>query len=160
MSNFDIRTDAKLGPLMRTLADILGGRWDIAGDLGTDIATLLTQLVHLANLVGTVSTGTFSLLNNVNEQDCLLFPATQQQVDIELDMINLANSITVREYVQVDGTNYRQISARVFPTAFDAGTKVVAISFVQKNSLYKITLQESVGEAKSIPFRYMTEPLS
>ncbi len=39
----DIKTNAKLGNLARTLATILGARWNAAGDLGTDIAALLAS---------------------------------------------------------------------------------------------------------------------
>ena len=119
------------------------------------------RAAYLDNLIGTVTTGTFSLLNNIVEQDCLIFAAATQLVDVELDMFNLAQTNTVREYVQVDGVNYRQISAKVFPTVFDNGTKSVIISFVQKNSLYKITLQASVleGVAKNVPYRYTVRDL-
>ena len=70
-------------------------------------------------------------------------------------------SSDLREYVQVDGANYRQISAKVFPTDFDTGTKCVVISFPQKNSLYKITLQASVleGAARDVPYRYIRRDL-
>lgn len=99
--------------------------------------------------------GTFTLVNNALEQDALIIPARNAQVDIELDLNALVNPITIREYVQVDGTNYRQVSAKIFPAAFDAGTKCVIYSFPQKNSFYKITLQEAVGEAANIPYRWV-----
>lgn len=141
----------------------LKGLMNIIGYQGaTALANKLTaaRAAKLDNLSGTVTTGVFALVNNILEQDCLVFPAAYQQVDVELDMNALANTITVREYVQVDGANYRQISAKVFPTNFDAGTKAVILSFVQKNSLYKITLQEAVGEAQNIPYRYMVRSLA
>lgn len=117
---------------------------------------------YLDNLIGVVATGTFSLVNNTNEQDCIVFNATTQLIDIELDMVNLTQSNTVREYVKVDGTNYRQISAKVFPTDFDTNTKCVTIAFPQKNSMYKITLQAAVleGGARNVPYRYMTRDLA
>lgn len=117
---------------------------------------------YLDNLIGNISTGTFSLVNDTNEQDALVIAAARQLVDIELDMVNLAQNNTVREYVQVDGVNYRQISAKVFPTDFDTGTKAVLLSFPQKNALYKVTLQAAVAEgaAKNVPYRYITRKLS
>lgn len=116
---------------------------------------------YLDNLIGTVTTGTFSLVNNTLEQDCLVIAAATQLIDIELDMNNLTQTNTVREYVQVDGVNYRQISAKVFPTNFDTGTKCVVLSFPQKNSLYKITLQASVleGIARDVAYRYIRRDL-
>jgi len=132
-----------------------------------EVDTLLARLTaaragYLDNLIGTPVTGTFSLVNNILEQDFLIFAAANQIIDLELDMVNLAQINTVREYVQTDGATYRQISAKAFPTAFDAGTTCVIISFVQKNSLYKITLQASVleGGAKNVPYRYIVRDLS
>ncbi|MDP2872771.1 MAG: hypothetical protein Q8P31_09570, partial [Bacillota bacterium] len=97
------------------------------------------RAAYLDNLLGVVSVAgsPFSLVNNVAEQDAIIVAAATQLVDIELDMINLTQVNTVREYVQVDGANYRQISAKVFPTDFDALTKCVALSFPQKGQLYK-----------------------
>lgn len=135
---------------------------DIIGAL-RDLLSRVTAVRagYLDNLIGTVTTGTFSLVNNVNEQDCLVFGAATQLINLELDMNNLTQINTVREHVQTNGANYRQISAKAFPTVFDAGTKSVIISFVQKNALYKITLQASVAEgaARDVPYRYITRDL-
>jgi hypothetical protein len=116
---------------------------------------------YLDNLIGTVATGTYSLPNDTNEHDALTFGAATQLVDIELDMNNLAQNNTVREYAQVNGSNYRQVSAKVFPTDFDTNTKAVIITFVQKNAPFKITLQAAVaeGSAKDVPYRYITRDL-
>jgi hypothetical protein len=116
---------------------------------------------YLDNLIGTVTPGTFSLVNNANEQDCLIFNAATQQIDVELDMSNLVQINTVREKVQVDGAAYRQISAKAFPTAFDTDTKCVILSFVQKNSAYKITLQATGAEGsdKDVKYRYIVRDL-
>jgi hypothetical protein len=105
----------------------------------------------------TVTTGTFSLLNNTDEQDVIVVAAATQAVDIELDMSNLTQVNTVREYTKVDGANYRQIAAKTFPTDFDSGTKAILLSFTQKDSLYKVTLKASVAEgaARDIPWRQM-----
>jgi len=116
---------------------------------------------YLDNLIGVVTTGTFSLLAGVVEQDCLVFAAATQQIDIELFMNNLAQANTVREYVNDLAAAPQQISAKVFPTDFDTGTKVVILSFVQKNAAYKITLKASITEGvdKDIPYRYMVRDL-
>lgn len=111
-----------------------------------------------AGTVYTVTTGVFSLLNNVNEQDCLIFAAANRQIDVELDLNLLTQINTIRQYEQVDGAAYRQIAAWVYPNQFDANTHSVTISFPQKNALYRITMQASVAEgaARNIPYRYMT----
>ncbi len=116
---------------------------------------------NLDNLTGLVTPGTFSLANNTSEQVVLTFSAAREVIDIELDMVNLTQNITVREYVQVDGSNYRQASAKVFPTDFEPGAKAVLISFVQKNAAYKITAQAAAAEgaSRNIPYRYITRDL-
>ena len=123
-----------------------------------------TRAANLENLIGTVSTvgSPYSQPNNLVEHDAIIIAAATQLVDIEMDMSNLAQTNTVREYVEVDGANYQQISAKIFPTNYDAGTKVVTFSFPQKNVLYKITMQSGVleGGAKNIPYRIMTRDLS
>ena len=131
--------------------------------LGNPATTFAVQAAVIkANLTATISTGTFSLVNNILEQDCLIFGAATQQIDIELDMSNLTQVNAAREYVQTDGANSRQISNKAFPTAFDSGTKTVLFSFIQKGSAYKVTLQASVleGGAKNVPYRYTVKPLS
>jgi hypothetical protein len=112
-------------------------------------------------MVATITPGTYSLLNNTNEQDCLVFAATAELIEIELDVSNLTQVNTIREYVQVDDANYRQISAKVFPTDFDSGTKAITLSFMQKDTLYKVTLQASVAEgaARDVPYSHMTYPI-
>jgi len=109
-------------------------------------------------LIGSVTPGTFSLANNTTEQDLLVIAAARQHLDIELDMSNLTQVNTIREYVQVDGANYKCISKKEFPTDFDDEAKAIVLSFVQKNAAYKITTQASVAEgaARDIPYRYMT----
>lgn len=117
----------------------------------------------LDNLLGVVSTvgSPFSLVNNVLEQDVIIVAAATQLVDIELDVNALTQNNTIREYVQVDAVNYRQISAKVFPTNFDTGTKAITLSFPQKNALYKVTMQASVleGIARDIPWRQLRRDL-
>jgi len=118
---------------------------------------------YLDNLLAVVSTvgSPFSLVNNTDEQDAIIVAAATQLVDIELDVNALTQSNTIREHVQVDGANYRQISAKVFPTDFDAGTKAIILSFPQKNVLYKITMQASVleGIARNVPYRILYRDL-
>lgn len=122
------------------------------------------RAAYIDNLIGVVSTAgsPYSQPNDLNEHDVIVMTAATQLVDIELDMSNLAQANTVREYVQVDAANYRELSAKIFPTGFDPGAKAVSFSYPQKNVLYKITMQSSVleGGAKNVPFRIMTRDLS
>jgi hypothetical protein len=148
-------------------SDVVGNKADTANiviDAASSLMRWVKGILFQINLhlSGVVTTGTFSLVNNILEQDCIVIAANNQLVDIELDMNLLAQTNTVREYVKTDGANYQQISAKIFPTAFDTGTKVVLTSFVQKNCLYKITLQATVleGAATNIPWRQMVRSLT
>jgi hypothetical protein len=125
---------------------------------GTSIISIIS---HLTGIVSTTGSP-FSLVNNLLEQDAIIVAAATQLVDIEIDVSNLTQINTIREYVQVDGATYRQISAKAFPTAFDTGTYAITLSFPQKGQLYKVTMQASVleGVARNVPFRIMTRSLS
>jgi hypothetical protein len=139
---------------------------------GTDPAGSIGKLLNdylnassasiLAKLVGTVTTNTYSLPYDNAEHDAITFPAAYQQIDIEIFMNNLATNNTVREYVNDLAVTPQQISAKIFPTNFDTGTKAVTISFIQKNAAYKISLQAvgDEGGAKNVPYRIMTRPLA
>ena len=105
-----------------------------------------------------VATGTFSLVNNTNEQDVLVFAAANRLIDVELDLNLLTQINTIRLYEQIDGANYRQAAAWVYPNQFDASTTSLLISCAQKNALYRITMQASIAEgaARNVEYRYMT----
>lgn len=207
----------KWGDIARSLDLIVGARWDVVGDLGTDIAAIIayvdliddvtnglvaikaeveglagaamrgtdgaalavswtdvlatalgnytaTRAAYLDNLIGTVTTGSYNLPNDNAEHDVpgLTFAPANQIIDIELFMNNLAQTNTVREYVSDLVAAPQQIAAKVFPTAFDTGTKCVVLSFVQKNAAYKISLQATIAEGgvKAIPYRIMVRDLS
>jgi hypothetical protein len=109
---------------------------------------------------GVVSTAgsPFSLPNDVAEHTVLAFTAAQQLVNVELDLSNLTQINTIREYVQVDATNYRQLSAKTYPTNYDPGTYAAILDYVQKGVLYQITMQAAVAEGaiRAVPYRYYT----
>jgi len=130
----------------------------LVDDLETRLTT--TRAAYLDNLTGTTATGTYSHANNTNEQDVLEFAASKQKVDLYLDMVNITQTITIREYIKVDGATYRQLSEKVYTTDFDTNTKAISISFEQPNRAYKITLQSGTaeGSAKNIPYAYITLP--
>ncbi len=152
---------ADVNILLARLTALRAGYLDNINQAGL-LQVTAARAAYLDNLIGAVASGTFSLVNNILEQDALVIAAGTQRVDIDLDMNNLTQINTVREYVPVDGVNYRQISAKAFPTVFVTGTKCVIISFVQKNTAYKITLQASVleGVARDIPWRRIVRDLS
>lgn len=135
--------------------------------INTNVNTLNTnyttvRAAYLDNLIGVATFGTYTHANNTNEQDVLEFAAAIQQIDIELDIKVLLQTTTVREYVKVDGTNYKQVSSKILPTDFDPLNETVIIQFIQKNSMYKVTLQSSVAEGAEayIKYEYLTRSLS
>ena len=131
-------------------------------NLVDDLETRLTaaRAGYLDNLTGTVTNGTYSHANNTTENDVLVFAAAKLKIDLFLDMVNIAQSTTIREYIKVDGTTYRLISQKVFPTDFDTNTKAISISFEQPNRDYKVTFQSGTaeGSAKDVPYTYITLP--
>jgi hypothetical protein len=113
-------------------------------------------------LSNVVTTNTYVHPNAITEQDGYIFAAAIQKVSIRFDMSGLVQKTTVREKEQVDGANYREISAKVFPDDFDAGCQEVVIDYVQANALYKITFQSAVleGGVVNVPYRIITQDLS
>jgi hypothetical protein len=140
------------------MIDLIGALRDLLSRLTA------TRAGYLDNLVGAVSTvgSPYSQPNDLVEHDAIIIAAAIQLVDIELDCSNLTQQNTIREYVQVDGANYREISSKIFPTNFDPNVKAVTLSFPQKGQLYKITMQSQVleGGAKNVPYRIMYRSLS
>lgn len=121
-----------------------------------------TRAAYLDNLIAVVTTGTFTLQNNILEQDLIIFTAATQYIDITLFLNNLTQTATVREYEGDLTDTFKQLSAKVFPADFDTGTQSVVLSFKQKNARYKITIQSSVleGATRDIPYRYATQDLA
>ena len=112
-------------------------------------------LDKLRNLTTQIFPLHFSFLNNANEQDIIVFNPTSSEIDCEFDFSTLTQINTIREKVQTDGANYAQVSAKIFPTHFDTGTKVVETHFIQKGSFYKISMQASApeGAVRDVPYR-------
>ncbi len=102
------------------------------------------------NSIATVSDGTYTHASNTNEQNAFVIATATQDIIIYLDMVAVTQATTIREYVEVDGINPRQISAKIYPADFDTAAKAVIISFKQPNKDYKVTLQSSVAEGASI----------
>jgi len=109
----------------------------------------------LDNVTGDITNSTYSHVAGTTEDDFLVFTADIQDIFIEFDVSGYTvGTLTVREYVQTDGSNYRQASERVFPTDFDSNVEAIIMSHHQKNNAYKITLQKSDSTGVSVPYRY------
>ena len=158
---------ALLGTLTTNLGDFSGHTLtSIAAAIGDSATTLVSYLSSIKTetdkLKNTVSAAVYAHPNSIAEQDAYVFAAAIQKVSIRFDMSGLAQKTTVREKEQVDGANYRGISAKVFPDEFDAGAQEVVIDYVQANALYKITFQSAVleGGVVNVPYRIITQDLS
>jgi hypothetical protein len=140
-----------------------------AANIPADIDTLLSRLTaaragYMDNLIAEISVvgSPYSQPNDVVEHDAIVVAAATQLVDIEIDVDALTQSNTIREYVQIDGANYRLITSKIYPTDFDPGVKAIVLSFPQKGQLYKITMQANVAEGavRDVPYRIMTRGLN
>lgn len=77
----------------------------------------------------------------------------EELIDHHFDFSNLLQITTLRVFEKIDGSNYRQISEKVFPTDYETGTQGVVIILDGSGQDMKITLQSSIaeGSAKNIP---------
>jgi hypothetical protein len=64
-----ISTTTKLGDLARSIAVILGTRWDSSGDLGTDIAAIISALATIAGYLDTEIAGLVTEVAKVPKSD-------------------------------------------------------------------------------------------
>ncbi len=156
-----------LSTLTTNLGDFTGYTLtSIAAAIGNSATTLVSYLSSIKaetdRLKNTVAAAVYAHPNSIAEQDACVFAAAIQKVSIRFDMSGLAQKTTVREKEQVDGANYREISAKVFPDDFDPGCQEVVIDYVQANALYKITFQSAVqeGGVVNIPYRTISQDLS
>ena len=108
-----------------------------------------------------VATSAYAHQIGVGEADALVFAAAIQEIEVRFDMNALLQITTVREYEQVNGADYRLITARIFPTDFDVGCTAVVVAFKQANALYRITFQSALVEAGiiSVPYRSIVRAL-
>jgi hypothetical protein len=139
--------------------DVLGNKSDTAVTMVGVVASIIAYIKGiLLHLVGVISTAgsPYSLPNDVNEHTVISLAAAQQLAAVEIDLTNLTQNNTIREY-----SNGQQISAKLWPTSFDAGTKRYVSSMIQQNAIYAITMQASVleGAPRNIPFTAYTKAI-
>ncbi|GAH86894.1 unnamed protein product [marine sediment metagenome] len=133
-----------------------------------DISTLETRLTAdraalLDNLLSIEASDTIVHPAGVGEQDSLeITPAELTEYAIVLlDFNALTQNITIRVYIEIDGTNERLISSAVFPTDFPTNAKGVPVELWPMSVDWKITLQSAVteGVARNVPYRYVRRSL-
>lgn len=119
-------------------------------DVSVDVTAILNILTaHNTN-------GTYTHLNNLLEQDVLVFASATQDINLRLSMDNITQNTNIREYEKIDGITYDQLTNRIYPTDFDTNNKGIVLSFPQAGRLYKVTMQSQIveGANKSVPYVY------
>jgi len=140
-----------------------------SANIPTDIDTLLTRLTgtragYLDNLVGTQTAATYSHPSGTTEQDAVVITPSEmgKYEKLVLDLNGLSQDTTVRTFVQVDGSNYRQIDSAVFPDDFPSGAEGAVIDLTPGSRTTKVTLQSSIAEGASVdvPYFYVKRSLA
>jgi hypothetical protein len=113
----------------------------------------------LNGVVGEEVSGTITHPNGVGEVDALeVTPSTLTDYPILLlDMNALTQKTTIRNYVKVNGVDYRLLSSAVFPDDFPTDAKAVPIVLYPLSVAWKFSLQSAVAEGadRAIPYRYV-----
>ncbi|MDP2323651.1 MAG: hypothetical protein Q8N51_06430 [Gammaproteobacteria bacterium] len=153
---------AKWGDIARSLDLILGARWDAGGDIGTDIAAIITATNKLAGAeLDAVHAHADDLLwQPVFEMNPL---TTRRKIrSIWLDFVNLTQSMNYRLRYQVDAVNYRTFDSNVaapWTIAMDDGV-LIECNFVVAHPLI-LELQSVIAEgaARNIPYNVYYEEM-
>jgi len=100
--------------------------------------------------------GTYSHPSGTTEGDAVVItPDILEEYDsVILDLSGLAQTTTIRVYIAVDGTNYRQVDRAEFPTDFPTGQAAVGIRLLISKQNMKVTLQSSVAEGAAVSIPY------
>jgi len=120
----------------------------------SDVSTILAGTPALA-----VLSDIYVHANNTNEQTIVEYAADIEELEHHFDMSNLTQKAEIREYEEIDGSNPRQITMKVYPDDFDPSTTAIVLRHFQLNQDYKITLKSQVAEgaSRNVPYVYLME---
>jgi hypothetical protein len=160
--------------------DVIGNKSDAAvttiGIVASILGYIKGALTRLNQLVAgdqTVNQTTYAMANNTSEQDAIVFTVASGQVfkvgRIGLDLTNWANdanitandTLTIRKYRKIDGTNYRKVSFDTWRQGnIIAGTiphPEIIIDLIIED--WKITVQSSTATAAAptIPYAFSSQ---
>ena len=95
----------------------------------------------------------FSHPNDTNENDLVEHLLLTEKITHHFDFSGFSQLTTIRVSEKIDGTNYRQLSEKEFPTDFEANNTAVIIVLDGAAQDMKITLQSAVaeGSATTVP---------
>jgi len=103
-------------------------------------------MVDAGEITAVLRSVSFDHANNTSEQDLVEHSNLTELITHHFDFSGFAQITTIRVFEKIDGTTYRQLSQRVFPTDFETDTEGVIIVLDGAGQDMKITLQSSVAE--------------
>lgn len=114
-------------------------------------------MTYLPTFQYTDTDATFALPSGTTEQDVVEILAGNSIIQIGaifLDLVNLTQNATIRVYVRIDDTNYREIAGATFPWTTSDPDGVLAVSGITTDHDIKVTIQSSVAEGASRDIPY------
>lgn len=130
----------------------------IIGDVNSvDIATQLNNIYSPHTWTGSIST--YAYTDAGGEQTVLTLSPGTDMYEINcifLDLVNMTKNGTIKVYLKIDGTTYREISSDSFVVATDSDGVWIDFKGMIMDDL-KVTYTEAEDEAaeRSIPYQYI-----
>ena len=94
-------------------------------------------------------TQTKSHLSDTDPQDLIIFTNLKKYISLNINMSNLVNDTTVEVFEKTDGTNYRLMSTKIYPTDYDTGIDIITAFLDGVGQDMKVTLTSAVLEGSS-----------
>lgn len=145
--------------------DVIGNKTDTTS--GTSIVSLVKVVdtavddIKIQTASGD-STGTFSYLDAGAEQDVVEITGTTRKIihGVSLDLTTMTQNGTIKLYLKIDGTNYREVDSFDFVVATDSDGYYISINMGITND-FKITYTEGADEAadRAIPYSVVYQSL-
>lgn len=108
----------------------------------------------------TESDGTFSYLDAGAEQTVIELILTKRKIlhSILIDLVNMTQNGTIKTYVKIDDTNYREVTSTAFTVATDSDGVLISFN-TGITSDFKLTYTEGAdeGAARDIPYTMIYE---
>jgi hypothetical protein len=76
---------------------------------------------------------------------------------IDLSQLQSGDTLTVTEYIAIDGVNYQQFLSSQFSGPVSMPIIRFHAKTIQKNMKYKVTVNQSSGTPRTIPYGFIVE---
>jgi hypothetical protein len=76
---------------------------------------------------------------------------------IDLSQLQSGDTLTVTEYIAIDGVNYQQFLSSQFSGPVSMPIIRFHAKTIQKNMKYKVTINQSSGTPRTIPYGFIVE---